>query len=132
MEIDNDLKLNLIADVENVCCLDLDEETKEALMRCFEITIGLHELGARKIDMGKHIADFSAEDVNELAQIAKAERGIIIVCGAVPMGRSETPSMDEMEPILIKRLPRLTDIDNGTFYRKHEKGTHFGRKPSKY
>jgi hypothetical protein len=40
MEISNELKNNLIADVENICAVTLDEETKTALMRCFEITIG--------------------------------------------------------------------------------------------
>lgn len=42
MQIDNNLKENLIADVENICCLTLDEQTKEDLKRCFEITIGTH------------------------------------------------------------------------------------------
>ncbi len=40
MTIDNDLKDQLIADVENICELNLKEETKISLKRCFEITIG--------------------------------------------------------------------------------------------
>ena len=43
MEISDELKRKLIADVENICELTLDKETKESLMRCFEITIGTHE-----------------------------------------------------------------------------------------
>ena len=43
MKISDELKRNLIADVENICGVTLDEETKESLMRCFEITIGTHE-----------------------------------------------------------------------------------------
>jgi len=42
MKIDLTLKRNLIADVENICEITLDEDTKESLMRCFEITIGTH------------------------------------------------------------------------------------------
>jgi hypothetical protein len=39
MEISEELKIRLIADVENVCDIKLDEEIKKTLMRCFEITI---------------------------------------------------------------------------------------------
>lgn len=42
MEIDQKLKENLIVDVEHMCEMDLDEETKQDLMRVFEITIGTH------------------------------------------------------------------------------------------
>jgi len=40
MKITKRLKRNLIADVENICELNLNEETRTSLMRCFEITIG--------------------------------------------------------------------------------------------
>lgn len=42
MKISEQLKRNLLADVENICELSLNEETKESLMRCFEITIATH------------------------------------------------------------------------------------------
>lgn len=42
MSIDETLKDNLIADVENICDTNLRPQTKEALKRCFEITIGHH------------------------------------------------------------------------------------------
>ena len=42
MKINSRLKRSLIADVENMCSIDLDKETKEGLMRCFEITIACH------------------------------------------------------------------------------------------
>lgn len=44
MDIDKDLKKNLLADVENVLEVFLSEDQKEQLARCFEITIGTHEL----------------------------------------------------------------------------------------
>jgi len=42
MSIDEKLKENLIADVENICGIELDEETKEMLKRSLEITIGVY------------------------------------------------------------------------------------------
>lgn len=42
METPAYLKQNLIADVENICCIKLDVMTKIALSRCFEITLGHH------------------------------------------------------------------------------------------
>lgn len=41
MKINQELKENLITDVENICEVILDDETKEDLMRAFEITIGV-------------------------------------------------------------------------------------------
>lgn len=40
MEINHELKDNLIADVENILELELSDEQKISLGRCFEITIG--------------------------------------------------------------------------------------------
>ena len=42
MRIEEELKTNLIADVENVCNVFLTDEVKTMLNRCFEITIGTH------------------------------------------------------------------------------------------
>jgi len=52
MEIDKELKQALITDVEQVCNLNLSGETKTALMRCFEITLGtrLHRTFKGRID----------------------------------------------------------------------------------
>ena len=44
MDIPTDLKNNLIADVENICEMDLPEETRISLERAFEITIGTYAL----------------------------------------------------------------------------------------
>ena len=44
MKIAEELKNNLIADVENICEISLSEETRESLKRCFEITVGTHSL----------------------------------------------------------------------------------------
>jgi len=49
MEIAQELKDNLIADVENICELNLKKETKIALERCFEITIGTK---IKNLDLG--------------------------------------------------------------------------------
>jgi hypothetical protein len=40
MKIDEQLKRNLITDVENIVSTELRPQTKKALMRCFEITVG--------------------------------------------------------------------------------------------
>ena len=50
MEIDNELKEQLIADVENILCTEINASTKQALVRCFEITIGSRILILTKSD----------------------------------------------------------------------------------
>lgn len=40
MKIPERLKKNLIADVENICEINLDDQTKTDLKRAFEITVG--------------------------------------------------------------------------------------------
>ncbi len=57
MEINDELKSALLADVENVCELNLKEETKTALARCFEITIGTRQQKAN-IDIENILIDF--------------------------------------------------------------------------
>ena len=59
MEISDELKRNLIADVESICKVILDEETKESLMRCFEITIGTHEPKFVLSDVIKSVCEFN-------------------------------------------------------------------------
>lgn len=49
MEIDSKLKDNLIADVENICCINMSDDTKEALKRCFEITVGTENISQKEI-----------------------------------------------------------------------------------
>ena len=44
MDIPTDLKNNLIADVENICEMDLPSATRISLERAFEITIGTYTL----------------------------------------------------------------------------------------
>lgn len=43
MRISEELKRALIVDLEQVLGVKLDDETKQELMRCYEITIGTHE-----------------------------------------------------------------------------------------
>ncbi len=43
MEINDELKSALLADVENICEINLTEKQKTALARCFEITIGTRQ-----------------------------------------------------------------------------------------
>lgn len=40
MKVSNELKDNLIADVENILSFTLSDADEESLKRCFEITIG--------------------------------------------------------------------------------------------
>lgn len=50
MKIDEVLKNNLIADVENIVSTELRPQTKKALKRCFEITIGHHYAKVQPIE----------------------------------------------------------------------------------
>jgi hypothetical protein len=55
MKTDEQLLKNLIADVENICELNLRNSNKIALMRCFEITIGTHLKGLNKKEPDKDL-----------------------------------------------------------------------------
>ena len=67
MDTDYQLRLNLIADVENICEINMDEETKVSLMRAFEITLGCNK-------------EYSPFDLNILDALnAVKERGISII-----------------------------------------------------
>ena len=50
MSIDESLKDNLIADVENILSINISHENTELLKRCFEITIG-HRIKELRTDM---------------------------------------------------------------------------------
>ena len=63
MEIDNTLKDNLIADVENICNTALTDETIEALKRAFEVTLVLHSIQPLPDKEGK-----SAEEIHSFLQ----------------------------------------------------------------
>jgi len=43
MKISDELKRNLVADLERICDVKFDDETKEKLMVCYETTICAHE-----------------------------------------------------------------------------------------
>jgi hypothetical protein len=74
--------------------------------------------------------DIAGRDIVALAKIAEKERGIVIVCGAAPIGR---PLMNEMkisEPYILENRPPIEypvirDFGEG------KKKNNF-RKPSKY
>ncbi len=138
MEIDKDLKLNLIADVENVCCLDLDEETKEALMRCFEVTIGCHNLlgskpsGIATIGVDKGIN----EDMSAVIEIMKEKGKVILIAGG-PIGSLQR--CDIPESLEFKRIEHAPDpIGHEIFSpkvkrtKKERRSNSYGRKPSKF
>lgn len=44
MKINEQLKENLIVDVENILEIEINEDDKKALKRAFEITIGIEKL----------------------------------------------------------------------------------------
>jgi hypothetical protein len=69
MNIDESLKTNLIADVENICEINLDEETKISLKRAFEITLGCYK-------------EYSPADLTVMSLAEKLkEKGVIVVVG---------------------------------------------------
>lgn len=56
MEIDDDLKEELIASVENILEIDLDEQTKLDLERSLEITLAVH-VPALNISLGTTVSE---------------------------------------------------------------------------
>jgi hypothetical protein len=58
MSIDEKLKENLIADVENICCIDLKDQQIEMLKRCFEITIGHHYANTKQVERREELLWF--------------------------------------------------------------------------
>ena len=68
MEISNELKDNLIADVENILAINISDENSELLKRCFEITIG-HAISALSIPQPERkMAEEMTEDEMDLIQ----------------------------------------------------------------
>ena len=69
MEINEELKSALITDVEQICNIILGRETRIALERCFEITIGTRikpiEESQPEISHTIHIIDINDDEFNE-------------------------------------------------------------------
>ncbi|WP_372647778.1 hypothetical protein [Draconibacterium sp.] len=132
MEIDKDLKLNLISDVENILGIDLDEDKKQALERSFEITISVHDLGASKIQIGTALDKMSSREIDELAKIAQSQRGVILVCGPVRIPAPPVPNLEEK----MKRVDELLHpAPLETIFKEpkpKDRRAKFGRKPSRY
>jgi len=94
MGISEELKINLIADVENVCEVSLDKETKIALMRCFEITIGVEILNIP--DVRRSVTITLPLDIAETLQ------GLVDGCN----GSSEDEDFSREMRIVLKKLDK--------------------------
>jgi hypothetical protein len=84
MKISEELKRNLIADVENICDINLSDETKESLKRCFEITIG-HVYHAQleseeSLTDEKGVSDIDIEKILEIMQQEFAHLNMVQAC----------------------------------------------------
>jgi len=81
MKIDEQLKSNLIADVENIADTNLRPQTKEALKRAFEITIGHHYVHQSPTELRKEVegskTDYKAKYEKCISVIKKFDVGII-------------------------------------------------------
>ncbi len=65
MNISDELKSALLADVENVCELNLTEETKTALARCLEITIGTRQPVSKSKPSDDDIENAALDSIDE-------------------------------------------------------------------
>lgn len=91
-ELSNELKSNLIADVENILEDTLSEDTKIALARCFEITIGLY-----------NNEQPSDEDIKKWAEETSSSRFVEIyskIEGAKAMRDGKIIHYDDGRPIV--------------------------------
>lgn len=118
MTIDNELKKNLIADVENVCGLELTEEQRASLERCFEITIG-----TRSKSLGLHVV-MAGADVDEIAH-ALSMHGHI---GKAVILVGDKPKLPEIAPPLIPVVQYCDYKDGRESRRERRKAERLGSK----
>lgn len=104
MKIDETLKNNLIADVENIVSTELRPQTKAALKRCFEITIGHHYASQHKEQPEDFPdIDFRNDIANELSREDLIER----IC---EMNKSYREMREEwFKVVMLKEQPKITN-----------------------
>lgn len=118
MEISNELKDNLIADVENILAINISDENSELLKRCFEITIG-HAISTRPVQQPERkMAEEILEKHFPLVIADKDEWAIeVLKCMSEYAAQGiDWPSEEESNKILDKKAFRVPYDGSDNFY----------------
>ena len=112
MKIDEVLKNNLIADVENICDITLDVGFKTSLKRAFEITIG-HHFNLQPVTDKEATTEQEKSMEQKPSNVAKTETdtGKLVDMPDLEQEKPQTAEMPDETKLLIDALSKKSRRD---------------------